>query len=76
MASRTTLSLDDDVLAAAKAIAKRDGKTTGEALSELARAGIDSRFRTEASRAGFRVLPRRGVIVTPELVNALRDQDG
>jgi len=36
---RTTLDIDDDVLQAAKELAQRDKKTTGEMLSELARKG-------------------------------------
>jgi hypothetical protein len=75
VATRTTLALDDDVLAAAKAIAQRDRRSTGEVISDLARQGIKSGIRTELSPAGYRVLPRRGAVVTLDLVNALRDED-
>ncbi|MDR1428062.1 MAG: hypothetical protein LBJ08_09970, partial [Bifidobacteriaceae bacterium] len=34
---RTTLSIDDDVLQAAKELADRKGKTAGQMLSDLAR---------------------------------------
>ena len=34
---RTTLTIDDDVLAAAKAIAEREKRPIGEIVSELAR---------------------------------------
>ena len=34
---RTTLDIDDDVLAAAKDLAKAEGKTVGTIISELAR---------------------------------------
>ncbi|MDP2370541.1 hypothetical protein [Rhodoferax sp.] len=34
---RTTLDIDDDVLFAAKEIARRDKKTLGQTISELAR---------------------------------------
>ena len=34
---RTTLTIDDDVLAAAKGLASRQKKTLGEVVSELAR---------------------------------------
>jgi hypothetical protein len=37
---RTTLDIADDMLAAAKAIAREQGKTFGHVLSELARAGM------------------------------------
>jgi hypothetical protein len=72
---RTTLAIDDDVLAAARAIAERDRRSTGAVLSDLARKGIKDQSRTEASQCGFPVLPHRDVVVTPELVNALRDDE-
>ncbi len=37
---RTTLTIDDDVLAVARALADRDGSSLGSALSELARRGF------------------------------------
>ena len=40
---RTTVTIDDDVLAVARALAERKGSSLGSALSELARRG----FRTE-----------------------------
>jgi hypothetical protein len=75
MATRTTLALDEDVLSAAKAIAQFERRPTGAVLSDLARAGIEGRRKTQVSRAGFPVLPSRGVIITPEFVNSLRDGD-
>ena len=36
---RTTVDIDDDVLQAAKELARRERKTTGRILSELARRG-------------------------------------
>jgi hypothetical protein len=71
---RTTLSIDDDVLQAARAIADRDRRTVGEVVSELARRGM-SRSRRAKAPSGFPVLPRRGVVVTLELVNALREEE-
>ncbi len=73
---RTTLAIDDDVLAAAKAIARQKNRTLGEVVSELARAAL----RPSASgsvRNGVPLLPVREphVIVTPDLVNALRDEE-
>jgi len=72
---RTTLAIDDDVLAAARALAERDRRSIGEIVSELARHGLKARLRTTRSRCGFPVLPRRGVVITPELVNRLRDEE-
>ena len=37
---RTTLDIDDDVLASAKEIARREKKTAGQVLSELARRAL------------------------------------
>ena len=39
---RTTVTIDDDVLAVAQALSERNGTSLGQALSELARRG----FRT------------------------------
>ena len=39
---RTTLTIDDDVLAVARALADRRGVSLGKALSELARRGFKS----------------------------------
>lgn len=40
---RTTLTLDDDVLEAARSLAALEHKTIGEAVSELARRGLQPR---------------------------------
>ena len=72
---RTTLDLADDVLQAAKEIARARGMTTGEVVSELARKGME-RPQTVETRNGVPVLPRRPTgspIPTMKLVNELRD---
>mgnify|MGYP000169678365 CR=1 FL=1 len=74
---RTTLAIDDDILAAAKHLAERDRKTVGEVISTLARQGLTRGPRSaRAERNGVPLLPsRRGAApVTPELVNQLRDE--
>jgi hypothetical protein len=73
---RTTLAIDDDVLAAARAIARQKNRTVGEIVSELARAALRPRA-TGGERNGVPLLPTRspGAIVTPEIVNALRDEE-
>lgn len=74
---RTTLAIDDDVLAAAKHLAERDRKSLGEVISALARQSLSRGSRTaRAERNGVPLLPsRRGAApVTPELVNQLRDE--
>ena len=72
---RTTLDIADDVLAAAKAIAREQNKTTGEVVSQLARRGLRKPTRV-ASRGGVPVLKVRNpnVRITLEMVNALRDE--
>lgn len=74
---RTTLAIDDDVLAAARHLAERDRKSVGEVISALARQGLTRGPRAvRAERNGVPLLPsRRGAVpVTPELVNQLRDE--
>lgn len=74
---RTTLAIDDDILAAAKHLAARDQKTVGEIISALARAGLSRAAKTgKSQRNGIPLLPNRrdGVTVTMELVNQLRDE--
>jgi hypothetical protein len=74
---RTTLAIDDDVLAAARHLAEREKKTVGEVLSALARQGLSKGTRgSRARRNGVPLLPTRqgGTPVTLELVNRLRDQ--
>jgi len=72
---RTTLNIDDDVLRAAKEIAKLRGNTAGAILSELARESLerDRAAPTLEVRNGVPLLPARpGVgIVTPEAVRSL-----
>ena len=74
---RTTLDLDDDVLAAAKAIARRERRTAGEVVSDLARRSlIVQRSSSEVEFLGFTPLPQRGRTVTNDDVNGLRDELG
>jgi hypothetical protein len=77
---RTTLDIDDDVLQAARELARRERKTAGAVISELARRALSaSPEGTEAiapkALHGFRPFPRRGGIVTNELIDRLREDD-
>jgi hypothetical protein len=77
---RTTLDIDDDVLQAAKERARRDKKTTGEVISELARSALTTPPRPSSAREakavyGFRPFPRRGGLVTNELIDKIREED-
>ena len=76
---RTTLDIDDDVLQAAKERAQRDKRTVGEVLSELARSALTApppgATRERKPVHGFRPFPRRGGIVTNDLIDKLREDD-
>ncbi|TAK33854.1 MAG: CopG family transcriptional regulator [Chloroflexota bacterium] len=72
---RTTLDVEDDVLLAAKEIAKQRGVGVGKVLSDLARQSLTRRV-SGPTRDGlplFPIQPDAGV-VTLELVNRLRDE--
>ncbi len=75
---RTTLDIDDDVMRAAKELARRQKKTAGAVISELARRALTAApaaAREPKASHGFRPFPRRGGIVTNETIDALRDED-
>lgn len=77
---RTTLSLDDDVLLAVKERARRENRTAGEVLSDLARQALTQQRnvdpRTEPdSFYGFEPFEHRGAAVSNALVDRLRDEE-
>ncbi len=73
---RTTLSIDDDVLAAAKGLAIAQHRSVGDILSSLARQALRPDAPSSNMRNGVPLLPPRSgaATVTPELVNQLRDE--
>ena len=81
---RTTLDIEDDVLFAAKEIARREKKSLGQVISELARRAFNQPVAAKPLRAseplakyGIHPLPARGgAIVTNELIDRLRDEEG
>ena len=89
---RTTLDIDDDVLAAAKELARSERSSAGGVLSRLARqaltglrpgvggaglaVGVNVCVTVGAVAGGFRPFASRGVVVTDALIDALRDRDG
>jgi len=81
---RTTLDIDDDLLAAAKEIARRERSTAGQVISRLLRHSLTGAVPTAAGSrsrrggvAGFVPFPARpGVVVTNEQVNRLRETEG
>ena len=72
---RTTVDLEEDVLLAAKEIAKQRGNTLGQVISDLARQALTRRTSISAKHGLplFPVQPDAGV-VTLELVNQLREE--
>lgn len=75
---RTTLAIDDDILAAAKHLADREHKSIGVVISELARQGLNKKDARASKpvRNGVPLLAvgASGSPVTLELVNQLRDE--
>lgn len=76
----TTLDIDQDVLEAAQKIAFSANLSLGAAVSALARQGLrlvpPDNAEAEGCRHGFRVLSRRGEVITPEHVRRLMDEEG
>ncbi|MBV8119081.1 MAG: CopG family transcriptional regulator [Alphaproteobacteria bacterium] len=72
---RTTLAIDDDVLLAARAIARQHNQTIGQVVSELARRSLRPPAPS-TERNGVPLLPvhRPDAVVTLDIVNALRDE--
>lgn len=76
---RTTLTVDDDVLLAVQEQARREKRSVGEVLSDLARQALTGQFRQAGAEGrdlhGFRPLPSRGTAVSNALLDRLRDDD-
>jgi hypothetical protein len=77
---RTTLNISNDVLQAARERARREKKTIGEIISDLARTALTAPLVVPTVRApkavyGFRPFPQRGGVVTNELIDKLREDD-
>jgi hypothetical protein len=73
---RTTLAIDDDVLAAAKELAATERKSVGVVISQLARRALRPAESARGFRNGVPLLPVRPDTprVTSELVQQLRDE--
>lgn len=74
---RTTLTIDDDVLLAVQERARREKRSAGDVLSDLAREELRGAqgARPGTSRHGFRPLPHRGAAVSNALIDKLRDDE-
>ena len=81
---RTTLDIDDEVLVAAKELARRESKTAGQVISELARRAMTQHVPASGAQSvrepeafyGFRPFPSRGAVVSNEQIDKLRDAEG
>jgi hypothetical protein len=78
---RTTLDIEDDVLAAVKSLADSRHTTAGKVISELARKALtppdnETAAKTRNGVPLFR-FPRKGKgkLITMEMINRLRDED-
>lgn len=78
---RTTLDIDDDVLSAAKEMARRQRTSAGAVISELARRALTQPSREPEDSEpkpffGFRPMAPEGRVVTNETVERLREDEG
>jgi hypothetical protein len=76
---RTTLEIDDTVLAVARAIARDEGTSIGDVVSRLATQGLRTRSvdASLTARSGFPVFtaPVDATPITLDVVNDHRDAD-
>ena len=76
---RTTLNLDDDVLLAVRERARRQRRTAGAVLSDLARTAMTAPESAAPATGrpwhGFAPLPHRGGTVSNALIDQLRDEE-
>lgn len=81
---RTTLDIDDEVLMAAKELARRESKTAGQVISELARRAMTQPVPARGAKSvrepeafyGFQPFASRGAVVSDEQIDRLRDDEG
>jgi hypothetical protein len=80
---RTTIDIEDDVLAAAKEIARRQHVSAGHLVSRLLReamSGMNGQVSSSSqgvqSVAGFQPFPALGILITDAQIDALRDSEG
>lgn len=83
---RTTLDIDDAVLAAAKELARNQNLSTGQVVSELLRKAMTGQVGRATAQpeqvsgiqniTGFRPFSAGQAIVTNDTVNRLRETEG
>jgi hypothetical protein len=79
---RTTVNLAEDVLLAVKERARRERRSAGDVLSDLAREALTRRGVVPPSETaesacfyGFEPFPSRGGVVSNELIDRLREDE-
>jgi len=80
---RTTIDLEYDTLIAAKEIARAENTSLGKVISRLVRQALTGGATTPTAdksaavaATGFVPFEPRGVVVSNELINRLRDAEG
>lgn len=83
---RTTLDIDEDILMAAKTLARQRNLSAGQVVSQLLRKALTGEFSSSKppgelvsdgqTITGFRPFPAGKAIVTNDVVNNLRETDG
>jgi len=72
---RTTLDIDDDVMVAARELARDEGTSIGAVVSDLARRGLaPARVERQHGRPVIRS-PAGAPPITPEMVRRALDED-
>ena len=79
---RTTLDIDPDVLQTAREIGKKEKKTAGKVISEMARNGfygqepaVREQTAPYTTKHGVPVLPPTGRLVSQESIQRIRDDE-
>ena len=80
---RTTIDIDDEILAAVKDVAKREHLTAGQVVSRYMRqvftgalVEVDRVSSNATDVTGFRPFTARGKLVTNDEIELLRDKEG
>ena len=79
---RTTINIEKDVLDAARELARQEKTSIGDIVSRLLRQSLTGNTSQgpdsseSCTVAGFRPFPGRGVLITNEVVDSLRDREG
>lgn len=71
------VEIDEDLVRAAERIAAETDTTPGRVISDFARRAMSGQISVDdlPMRHGFRFFPKRGGVVTPELVKRLAEDE-